>query len=138
MFKVDDKVWSYSLQEWGEVKYIGYKHNSYYPIRVEFTSIGERTYTADGKSLDCDRVPDLFFEEVRPPQQKRPLQHKDIVKCKEFDASCEFLLRFYDRNNNCTFMADGDPNGMNFEYMEFVPDSEAPQELVAMRNKLKD
>ena len=75
--KVGDRLYSYLFASWGEV----IKKNGIvdmdirYPIRVLFPSIGEETYTSDGRFRLDYRSQDLFWNEVsitppEPPKKK--------------------------------------------------------------------
>jgi hypothetical protein len=63
--KVGDKVYDYTLQEWGKI--IEINNNSEYPIVVRFNSCGEEeTYMLDGRELINHKAPILFWDEVKP------------------------------------------------------------------------
>jgi len=69
MFKVGDKVWSYSMQKWGTVTSID-KHEEDYPIAVTFDDDGFETYTWEGMAV-CEYVaPDLFKKEMIMVEKK--------------------------------------------------------------------
>ena len=134
-FNVGDKVFSYSFQEWGEVERTN-KHDKVYTLFVKFSSGGTITYTKDGKRYDIDKAPDLFYNEVTIEEPQRPLQDKDIVMCWN-DNNYEIVYRFYDAKNKCTFSYSGKRDGAEWDNMIYVPDEEAPKELVSMKGKLK-
>ena len=135
-FKVGDRVFSYSLQEWGIVKEIDY--SMHFGTLVKFNNRKPRLYTHDGRKNIEDKAAELFFDEVTIEPPQRPLQDKDIVMC-WYNDSFSREYRFYDALNECTFFAsNGHRNGADFTNMVYVPDEEVPQELVAMRDKLED
>jgi len=72
-FKIGDRVFSYTLQRWGTVE----APNT---IIVHFdglNSIG--IYTEDGRFIDTDKAPDLFYNEVTITPPPRPLP--DLKGC---------------------------------------------------------
>jgi len=135
-FKVGNRVFSYSLQEWGEVKGIELETN--YPIIVDFPEYGAEEFTSDGRRSQNDKAPDLFFDEVAIEPPKRLLQDKDIVMCWDNEGEFQRAYKFYDAEYNTTFTSTRYRCGYKFDSMVYVPDEEAPQELVAMRDKLED
>ena len=135
-FKIGDRVFSYSLQEWGVVTDTYFVE--LYPVLVDFPEYGSLSFTTDGRRSIKDKAPDLFFDEIIFELPQRPLQDKDIIKCWDNDVEFEQVYRFYDVKNNMAFSARGDRNGYRFDNMIYVPDEEASQELVAMRDKLED
>ena len=70
MFKVGEKVWSYSLQEWGTV--IDIDETYALPLRVSFVNYYDR-YTLDGRFHHKAKAPDLFFDAVTITPPPRPL-----------------------------------------------------------------
>ena len=134
MFKVGDKVFSYSLQEWGEV--VDNYDDGINRIKVKFKS-GTRSFTKGGMYNTNEKAPDLFFDEVSITPPQRPLQDKNIVMC-YINNEYEIVYRFYDAKNKHTFSSHGRRGGFPYDSMVYVPDEEAPQELVALRDKLSD
>lgn len=137
-FKAGDRVFSYSLQEWGKVVYYGYKYNSNYPLRVKFPSIDEINYKADGRISSFHKAPDLFFDEVTIEEPSKPLQDKDVIMCWSDSLQFERVFRFYDAKNECSFNVNGKRCGVDWQYKIYVPDEEAPQDFVALRDRLED
>jgi len=62
--KICDKVFDYTLQEWGQIDAIRYDHA--YPINVSFDEYGTKNYTFEGKELLQNAVPTLFWNEMEP------------------------------------------------------------------------
>jgi len=140
IFKVGDKVWSFSLQEWGKVIAISNDTNISFRIEVAFKN-GDfnTTYTIDGKLHIVDKASDLYFEELQAPKLARPLQDKDIVMCwNDKDFGMEY--RFYDAVHKGIYSIEGKRQVISWNYynMEYIPDNEAPARLVAMRSQLQD
>jgi len=96
IFKVGDKVWSFSRQEWGEVTNF---LSDYLPfqVKVRFKNSTE-TYSLNGLKRPEDKASDLYFEELQASKLARPLRDKDIVLCYD---STDFGMdyRFYDSIN---------------------------------------
>jgi len=138
IFKKGDKVWSFSMQEWGKVVHTAYEHNSSCPITVESKSGNLLTYTADGKERCYHKAPDLYFHKVLAPEQKkeRQLKHKDIVMCWDNGAKFIRVFGFYNQKQKNTFNPCGNDKGFAYDNMVYVPDEEAPQDLLSMRDKL--
>ena len=63
--KVGDKVFDYTLQEWGQINAISTK-NITRPIKVLFDIYGTEGYTIDGRNLLGSVAPVLFWNEVKP------------------------------------------------------------------------
>ena len=135
-FKIGNRVFSYSLQEWGTV--FTTRWSDKLQIGVEFDSGEEDYFTNDGKLKTRYKTPDLYFYKVQPIPQEKLLKDKDIIKCWDDGSEFEQVYRFYDTKNNIAFSANGDRNGYSFDNMFYVPDEEAPQELVTLRDKLSD
>jgi len=139
IFKKGDKVWSFSMQEWGVVDDTEDKRDPTYPVTASFEAAGEQlSYTEDGRTWAWDKAPDLYFHKVLAPDQKkeRPLKHKDIVMCWNNGAEFERVYRFYNQKQKRTFSPYGTVNRYAYENMLYVPDEEAPQDLLSMRDKL--
>ena len=74
--KVGDRVFDYTLQEWGSI--INFSYSSIYPIKVKisngvkntilvsFKNNKVRSYTTQGTRDNTDRFPTLFWDEVKP------------------------------------------------------------------------
>ena len=140
-FKVGDKVFSYSLQEWGEV--ISIDTHKTYPLEVRFyyesrSTVSVVYYTLDGRCYNESKAPDLFFKEITVEEPQRPLQDKDIVMCYDDEDYFSRHYYFYDEKNKTTFYFDGKRNGTEWSNMVYVPDEEAPKDLVTMRDELED
>jgi len=72
-FKVDDRVFSYTLQEWGTVE-MRVATSSNTTITVYFDSLKrKRIYEEDGRLFPVDKAPDLFYDEVEITPTPRPL-----------------------------------------------------------------
>ena len=69
MFKVGDRVWSYSKQKCGTVTSID-KHEEDYPVAVVFDDAGFETYTFEGNVLLEYKAPDLFKKEMVMVEKK--------------------------------------------------------------------
>ena len=134
-FKVGDRVFSYSLQEWGEVTLVNF--GECLPIRVTFDDKREEFYTFDGRLRTNYKAPDLFFDEVSIEQPERKLQDKDMVMCWDNVAPFQRVYRFYDAENEKVWLSYGQRNEHQWDNIVYVPDEEAPKDLVAMRSKLK-
>jgi len=79
--KVGDKVFDYTLQEWGKITAIRPK-NCTYPIKVLFNTYGIEQYTVNGKNLLESVVPVLFWDEVEPiTPPKKPLPSLAVDTC---------------------------------------------------------
>ena len=63
--KIGDRVFDYTLQEWGKIIDISTK-NITRPIKVLFNIYGTEGYTIDGRNLLESVVPVLFWDEVKP------------------------------------------------------------------------
>ena len=63
MFKVGDRVWSYSMQKWGTIKEINMKREKY-PILVFFDDGDVMTYTDDGREILEYKSQDIFKNEM--------------------------------------------------------------------------
>jgi len=135
-YHVGDRVFSYSLQEWGEVKSTNNKYNI--PMYVLFGKYDMCYFTLDGRRSESDKARDLFFDEVTIELPKRPLQDKDIVKCWDEYAQFEVTYRFYNSINKSTWNSNGTRSCHRWNNMVYVPDEKAPEELVAMRDKLEN
>ncbi len=136
-FKKGDRVFSYSFQEFGTVKDI--YDSEIYQILVEFPTFKLKEFTSDGRRFTHDKAPDLFFDEVTIEPPKKPLEDKDIVMCWDYEQNFFRGYYFYDSKNKCVFFSNnGLRNGERFDNMVYVPDEEAPQDLVFMRDKLED
>ena len=79
MFKnaqIGDRVFDYALQEWGNV--INFSYSSIYPAKIEFSNYVKntilvsfknnkiRSYTTQGTRNNTDKLPTLFWDEVKP------------------------------------------------------------------------
>jgi len=137
-FKVGDRVFSYSLQEWGKV--IEVEPETVFILCVFKNGNDKGEYfTKDGRKLITDKAPDLFFDEVSIKPPKKPLQDKDVIKCWDNEQNFFRGYYFYDSKNKCVFFSNsGLRNGARFDNIVYVPDEEAPQDLVALRDKLED
>jgi len=135
-FKVGDRVFSYSLQEWGEVRGLDSSYDT--PMYVMFDNFGLCYFTEDGRRSKNDKAPDLFFGAVTIEPPQRPLQDKDIIMCWDDCGEFERAYKFYDAEYNTTFTSTRYRCGYRFDNMVYVPDEEAPQELVNLRDKLED
>lgn len=69
--KVGDKVWSIS-RGWGVV--IDIYNRSTYSIKVRFDKGGNFSYTCEGRYLEDDLNPALFWDEVRFVPPPKPAQ----------------------------------------------------------------
>jgi len=136
-FKKGDSVFSYSLQEFGEVTGIDNSHDR--PLHVKFDKSGFCYFTENGRRSPKDKAIDLFYDKVSIIAPPRPLQDKDIVKYSG-DEKQKFVIcfGFYDKKYNKLFDSYGRRNGNTWDNIVYVPDEEAPQELVAMRDELED
>ena len=70
--KIGDRVFDYTLQEWGEIISIG--NLSPYTILVSFKNNKVRSYTIQG-TRDTNKLPTLFWDEVKqiiPPEKPLP------------------------------------------------------------------
>jgi hypothetical protein len=67
--EIGDRVWSF-LNGWGEV--VNILEDSAYPIVVDFRGGKMRMFTLDGKNLESDKYPELYWGEVKftPPKPK--------------------------------------------------------------------
>ena len=84
MFKIGEKVWSYSLQEWGEVIEIGRFYETY-PLVVKFPEGVKKVYTSHGKLCITHKAPDLFYSKVTITPPPRPLPDIPVdtkLRCK--------------------------------------------------------
>ena len=138
IFNKGDKVWSFSLQEWGKVIAISNDPDIKFVVEVTFKNCNiNAIYTIDGKLRIVDKASDLYFKELQAPKLTRPLRDKDIVLCWK-NNSFNRIYRFYDAEYQGTFTSNGLRDGIKSDNMEYVPDNEAPAQLVAMRSQLKD
>ncbi|MGL5803185.1 MAG: hypothetical protein ACRCX7_11425 [Cetobacterium sp.] len=64
-FKLGDKVWS-TRKGWGVVDKTA--NSKSYPIKVSFINRGSISFTEDGKEVESDIHPTLFFEEIPIPE----------------------------------------------------------------------
>ena len=74
--KVGDRVFDYTLQEWGNI--VSFSYSSIYPIKVEISTCVRNTilvsfknnivraYTTKGTRNNTDKLPTLFWNEVKP------------------------------------------------------------------------
>ena len=137
-YQVGDRVFSYSMQKWGKI--IKISRNEAYGLRVKF-DCGEmfEIYTNDGKLTVGHEAIDLFFDEVPLiPKPTRALQDKDIVVCQDDKHNFVINYCFYDAKNDATFNSFGERDGLRWQRMTYVPDNEAPRDLIATRDKLED
>ena len=87
--KVGDRVFDYALQEWGNV--INFSYSSIYPAKIEFSNYVKntilvsfknnkvRSYTTQGTRNNTDKLPTLFWDEVKPiTSPKKPLPKLEI------------------------------------------------------------
>ena len=90
--KVGDRVFDYALQEWGNV--INFSYSSIYPAKIEFSNCVKntilvsfknnkvRSYTTQGTRNNTDKLPTLFWDEVKPiTSPKKPLPSLAVDTC---------------------------------------------------------
>ena len=80
MFKnaqIGDRVFDYTLQEWGEIVSITNLRPYTVLVRFEYGTMG--SYTIQGIKNSIDKLPTLFWDEVKPiiPPEK-PLPDLDV------------------------------------------------------------
>lgn len=129
-FKVGDRVFSYSSQEWGSVTYTCSKG-----VTVAFDNNSKDVFKLDGKRYTNDKAVDLFFNEVFITPPPKPLQDKDIVLCWN-DGEFIMQIRFYDAVNDCMFDSNGKRGGMNWANMILMDNP--PKHMLEMRERLDD
>lgn len=74
-FKVGDKVFSYSFQQWGEV--VDYDMEQVYPLTIKIGG-NLHGYAKEGRLYCNAKAQDLFFDEVSIIPPPRPLPKLEI------------------------------------------------------------
>jgi len=111
--KIGDRVFDYTLQEWGKIVAIEHKDQAY-PINVSFGECLTKDYTINGSYSLGDVVPVLFWDEVRPitpPEKPLPKLKVDTrVLVWENDGKDDKLNRYFshfDSNGKIHCFLDG-------------------------------
>ena len=113
MFKVEDRVYDGTIQQWGTIVQIN-NRTAYYPIHIDFGNHLKGTYTLDGRKY-MDNMPVLSFTEydfvnggfsqVRP----QPKIEKDQLVYVKMKVDNEWKLRYFshfDENGKLCFFSD--------------------------------
>ena len=112
--KISDKVFDYTLQEWGNI--VSFSYSSIYPAKIEFSNCVKNTilvsfknnkvraYTTQGTRNNADKLPTLFWDEVKPitpPEKLLPKLEIDTrVLVWENDGKDDKLNRYFSHFEN--------------------------------------
>lgn len=113
MFKearVGNRVWS-SVHDWGTINSIKYLEK--YPIYVKFDNGQCCSFTLNGKKLEEDVFPSLFWDEIKFEIPEKPFSAEDELRKLE-------VKEFVKNTNNCLLTWDYDKDKVDYVRVEHI------------------